>query len=535
MIQVLINSVDLTSYIQRDSLQVQQNLTNQVDTASFVVKKYGSRSFTLDYNDDVKIFDGATQIFGGIIQTITETTEGAGGVINYQIDCSDYTIVMDKRLVAETYESMTVKDIIDDILANYTTGFTAVGITCSFLITNITFNQMLPSDCLKKLAEIVMNDWYVDENKGVHFFAKNSVSAPFNLTDTSGNYVFQTLQRVLDGTQITNRVKVRGGEYNGNVYSDSITVKGSNSKSFTLPYQFANLVILKNTVPQVLGIDNIDDFATHDVLYNFEQKNIRWNANLNDGDIIAFSGNPKTRVFAVAEDSVSIASYGKIEKLIRDDNITSNGVARQRASAELYAYSNKIIDATFETRTSGLRVGMSINISSTTRNSDDDLTIKTLTFHPLDANNFGYTAECVSTKRQGLIELLQMILRPAPLSADASEVTEDIFSDTQSVSIVEDIGTILPVSDEASVAIAELVETDPLGAGVEPTWVLARYRVRWNFNFYMFQQVPRADNYNLFTLNSARQKALAVADIFQTNEYHDPQREGRLDYSLKVY
>ena len=38
-------------------------------------------------------------------------------------------------------------------------------------------------------------------------------------------------------------MKVRGGEYDGATYTDKITVNGSNSKSFKLPYKFSGLTI----------------------------------------------------------------------------------------------------------------------------------------------------------------------------------------------------------------------------------------------------------------------------------------------------
>jgi hypothetical protein len=264
----------------------------------------------------------------------------------------------------------------------------------------------------------VRYDWYVDENKVVHFFSKGTLSAPFDLTDSSGNYVYTSLRRLLDGSQIANRVKVRGGEYDGDTYTDSITVAGDATKSFRLPYKFSNLTVKLNTVAQVVGIDFIDNFSDKDVLHSFQEQTIRWETALSDADVIEFSGNPKVRVFAIAEDPPSIALYGKIEKLIRDNNITSNTVARQRAIAELYAYSASLIDAEFYTRTVGLRAGMQINISSTLRGSDDSLIIKSLVFRPIDKDNFGYDVKCVSQKRQGLIELLQSILEPEPQSTD---------------------------------------------------------------------------------------------------------------------
>ena len=93
----------------------------------------------------------------------------------------------------------------------------------------------------------------------------------------------------------------------------------------------------------------------------------------------------------------------------------------------------------------------------------------------IDPNTFGYQVELVSTKRYGLIELLQKILEPETLDSDEVEVSEEIFTDTQEVSIAEEITNITPVDDEQTISIAESILKDPLGAGVEPIWVLGPY------------------------------------------------------------
>lgn len=342
MITVEVNSNNITDLVVFPSLAVKQNLTNQADTAGFTVRKYGDRTFVPQFNDDVVIYDGATKIFGGTVLQVTETVEsGAGGVV-FAVTCADYTYEMDKPLVSRVYEDETIADIIDDLITAYAPGFTSNHVSSSFVVEKIVFNQLPISQCLKRLAEIIRYDWYVDEEKDIHFFAKETNLAPYNLTDTDGNYLYQSLTRTLDGSQVVNRVKVRGGEYNGASFTDTLTVVGNDSKSFKLPYRFANLEIELDTgsgfLSQTVGVDFIDDFTSKDVLYNFQEQTIRFENPLSDGDQIRFTGNPKTRVLGVAEDPASIAQYGKIEKLIRDDSIQSNAIARRRAQAELYAY-----------------------------------------------------------------------------------------------------------------------------------------------------------------------------------------------------
>jgi hypothetical protein len=478
-ITVKINTVDQTVNIQQNSVMVEQNLTHEVDTARFKVFQSPNRALSPAYDDDVEIYDGSSKIFGGkIINVQTRPISGPSGFI-YDVDCVDHTYDMDKILASKTYESQTIKQIIDDLISTYPSGFTSNNVSSNFTVEKIVFNQVPISTCLKRLADIVNYDWYVDEDKDVHFFPRYSNTAPFTLTDTNGNYVYKSLKRLTDGSQVINRVKVRGGEYDGSLYTDRITVSGSESKSFKLPYRFANLGVTLDPdgtpAVQNVGIDFVDDFTTDDVLYNFQEKTIRFENPLSDGDVIEFSGNPKVPVFTVSEDTESIATYGKIEKLVRDNSIESNSVARRRANAELYKYAEPVIDARFSTYTSGLRAGMLITLQSDQQGIDDELLIKKIRFYMRDHTTFMYDVELVSTQRYSFITLLQKLLEPEPRPGDESETSEEIWLDTQIITISEEYDVVNPVEDNQVVEVQENYELDPLGAGVNATYVVGPY------------------------------------------------------------
>jgi hypothetical protein len=368
MIQILINGSDKTNLLVKDSLEVQQILGAQRDTAKFSYRKYGSKSYTPAVLDTVLIYDGSTKIFGGRVLRISEKfLNNAEGLI-YNLECADYSFDLDSLLVSQSYSSMTVNAIISDILTNYASGFTSTNVNCSVSIDKVVFNQVPVSQCIKRLADIVKYDWYVDADKDIHFFSKYINLAPFDLTDISGNYIVDTLERKIDGTQIANQIKIRGGEYEASSYQDIITVNGNTQSSFKLPYKFSNLTINLDTgggyVSKTVGVDFIDDFTTKDVLYNYNDQTIRFNSALADGNKIKFTGNPKVRVLAVASDPNSIISYGLREKIIEDKSIEDLTTARKRAVAELSAFKDIQAEAKFDTYTSGLRSGMLINLNS---------------------------------------------------------------------------------------------------------------------------------------------------------------------------
>jgi len=479
-ISITIDSTDRSNLIKWDSLSVEQNITNLVDKALFSYRKYGSRSYVPQVGQEVIIYDGSSKIFAGTIQNINEYVESGGGGVVYDIECVDWTYEFDSEMVAESYENMTIKEIIEDIVDNYAPSFTYNNVSSDFLIEKIVFNQVYPSRCLKRLADILGNyDYYIDEDKDIHFFFKEDNTAPYNLQDDSGNYVYKSLSRKIDGSQIANFVKVRGGEADGDTFTDVITVKGNDTKSFNLPKKFNNLTIELDTgggyVNQTIGIEGEDSFSTVDILYSYDDKTFRFNSALADNDKIRFSGNPRIKIIAVAGDSASIAEFGKKHKLIRDNTIEDKDTARRRAIGELNVYANEIENSKFKTYTSGLRAGMNIKLTSTIRNADTDLIIKKLKARPRDINSFVYEVELVSTRKYELTELLKSLLEPDPLQAEDNEVAERIELDAQTVTIEELIEVINAQEIDEDVKIIEDITKDPLGAGVEPEWVLAEY------------------------------------------------------------
>lgn len=478
-LQVKVNTIDRTSLIEQEGFSVEQVLTSQADTTKLKYRKYGSRSFVPAINDAVDVYDGSTHIFSGTIIRIDEETIANPAGLEYSVECVDLSYSLDNMLVAKTYSAMTIKDIILDIIANYAPTFTTVNVQSNFTVGAVVFNQIPVSECLKRLADIVRYEWFVDADKDLHFFPKYTTLAPINLTDVSGNYVVDTLKRRIDGTQIANVVKIRGGLYDAASFTDVITVKGSGQQAFKLPYQFANLVVELDTgagyASQTLGIDFIDDFTTKDVLYNYNERTIKWGSALADGNKIRFTGNPKVRVLAVATDDPSIALYGRKEKLIKDESIAEIDTARRRAAAELEAYKEKASEVTFKTYTPGLTVGQVINLNSSQRTVNDNFLISRVKFGPYKPDAFAYTVSLTSQRKYDLIDVLQSLIKPDDQQASDAEVAEDIRTDSAIITVEELISLPAAVTDFITVTVTESLSKDPLGAGVEPTWVLGPY------------------------------------------------------------
>lgn len=416
-LQLYVNGVEKTSIIQWDSLQLTENLTDEIDTLSFQCSKFGSRTFSPVILDEVTLYQDSVKVFGGNIVDINEVS-GAADHIIYQVTVKDYSHVMDRFLVVESYENKPVINIICDILNKYinkndrveiamfetneiwsagsaststyrvgdqgrlltssgstttayrdvtlnlqptgfatsdyidldvnvdapanissvviklgnaamtayyskditssltTTGWNLVHLVKSGFSTTgspswssiariqievtalasttvnvvfdnwqmvkssaftrngaqgalqsvsyIAFNYSQPSKALQRLAELFQWHWYVDQDKDIHFFAKLTELSPFNLSDTAGNHIYNSLVLRKSADQLRNSIYVRGGDYLASSITDNLShqADGSN-KFFKMGYKYQNYSLTQNSVAKAVGVENLESFTAN--------------------------------------------------------------------------------------------------------------------------------------------------------------------------------------------------------------------------------------------------------------------------------
>lgn len=410
-ITLKINGVDRTSYITNNSLRKNDVLNEKVDTLQFSIKKYGSYTFIPAVGDTVELLDTGTTIFSGIILTIEKTTEGHN-VVNYAVHCVDNTFTLSRTLVAETYTSTTINAIIGDIITNYAPTFTTTNVDADVAVESVTFNRVSITQALQKLASLSNYSWYVDYDNDIHFFAKSTELAPFNITDTSANYVFDSLEVSDDISQLRNRVFIEGGEAEGDARDEYFNGDGT-KKFFKLSNKFARVpTVTVGGVSKTVGVDFLDDEADFDVLWDFDQTYLKFTAAPASGtNNILVNGIPLYSILVQVEDTASIAEYGLSEFTKTDRTIKSKQEAKDFAIAQLEAYSSQISEGSFTTYTSGLRSGQTISITSTLRNVAEDFIIQSVSFSMVSQSTGMYRVQLATLKTVTLIDFLITQLR----------------------------------------------------------------------------------------------------------------------------
>lgn len=406
-----INGIDRTSSILGNSLRKSDSLNNKVDTLSFAVEKYGNHTYAPAVNDTVELLDTGVTIFKGLILSINKSMDGHS-VVRYEVECTDNTYFLNRALVTETYTNTTIDAIIADLISTYAPTFTTVNVDAPVTVETITFNRISVSDALQKLSRLSNYSWYGDYTDDIHFFAKNTEAAPFNITDTSANYDFESLQVSEDISQLRNRVLIQGGEAEGDPRTELFDGDGE-KKFFKLSNKFASApTITVDGVTMTVGVDYLNDEADFDILWNFNERYIKFTnapaAGLNN---IEVNGIPLYSILVQVEDRPSIDLYGIAEFTKTDTSITSKQEARDFAIAELEAYAQKISEGSFSTYTAGLRSGQTINVNSTLRGINEDFLIQRVTFQMISQTVGIYRVELATLKTITLIDFLITQLR----------------------------------------------------------------------------------------------------------------------------
>lgn len=428
-VTITIDGSDRTGSVIVGSFRKTDNLNQQVDTCNFKINKYGaSVTYVPSVGEEVVVTKGATIIFGGVIARIREKVE-ASTVLIYEIECVDYSQYLKRRLVTERYEGMTVAAIIADIIANYTTdSFTTVNASSTLVIESVSFNRISVADCLQKLADAISYVWYVDYDKDIHFFPRNTEHAPFNLSDTAGNHIYNSLEIVEDLTQVRNSITVQGGDAESDSARTEYASGDGTRTQFPLVNKFSEKpIVTVSGSPQAVGVEFLDDDAAFDVMWNYNEKYLRFTAGNTPGagtNNIEATAKYLYPIVVSVPAPASQAVYGTYQFAITDRTIGSQAEAIARAQAELTSYAQSLHEGSFRTYSDGLRSGQVIGIQSTQRGKDIDVLIQSVsaTMRDPEGEHFEYSVRFATLKSIGIIAYLQNQLRSKEVIVDDDEI-----------------------------------------------------------------------------------------------------------------
>lgn len=426
---ISIAGVDRTGDILNQSIVIEDTLNDKANTCTFALIDRSSSGAPATDDEIIIQTDDDTRLFAGYIIGV-QLNKQQNGVITYQVNCVDYTYILDRYLAHRSYSDETDAAIIADLVGRYCVGLgvTTTNVLEGVTINSIKFNYVQISQTLRKIAQLTGRNWYIDYDKDVHYFPTTTNPAPFNIESGANDYTGLNISK--DTSQLKNRVYVRGGTK----LSDSTTysVKGDGvARQFPLPDKPHDVTITVNGVSKTLGIKNVDTTG-FDYYLNFQEKYIEQDSGLTilaTTDTLAVTYTYDIPILVAVEDTASIAANGVKEFAIFDKTINTTQAARDRASAELTDYANDIIEGSFTTHTMGFRSGQYININLSEYGINDDYIVQKVVARALGAGRFVYTVSIASSKTMGIIKFLISLLEANRnlIELDDNEVVDELL------------------------------------------------------------------------------------------------------------
>ncbi len=212
----------------------------------------------------VTIVQDSVTLFGGTIDSFTEVYHlGSTAALRYTVNCVDYSQIADRRLVARSYQNQTCGAIIADVVTNDLSGegVTTTNVDTGPTITLANFNYDSVAQVLDYLSELSGYAWWIDASKNLYFKARDTIAAPFSITDSSANFRNLRVERTREDYR--NRQWLKAGlDKTDTIANESPTPQpDGTSRVFIAKYPIAEEPVIKvngSTAGQDVGILDVD-------------------------------------------------------------------------------------------------------------------------------------------------------------------------------------------------------------------------------------------------------------------------------------
>lgn len=348
--------------------KINEQLQNRGNTMTLELTKLPSQSAPTE-GQEIILKDGSRFLFGGFVSRVQAKETGEGQLFVYQVEATDYTYVIINKNAQITYENQTLQYIVEDLVDNYIDsgyGITYTNVDVGPTINTIAFNHITLRKCFEKLAAVTGYEWWIDYEKDIHFKAKDAVSAPETITDSSNNFIDINID--VDMSQLRNSIVVKGGREESASFFQQTIVADGEAREWLLrekprEMEYINL----DGVSKTFGVDPLQDDTAYYFMFNFQEKFIRCSAATatpTAGQEIVPSYKYEVPVIIKLRSASSVLAMAAIEGgdglheyTITDSSIGSKAEARERAMKELLEYANPLVNGTFRTRTGLLTAG----------------------------------------------------------------------------------------------------------------------------------------------------------------------------------
>ena len=247
-----VGGVERVGMLTASSLTISEEL-NARDTATF---ELFDRTGTVHVGPGqvVQILDATELVFAGLIFSNKARRRSGASRIRHALTCVDFNQLADRHVVAEVYDNLTMKAIVENVLLDH---LTTDGVTLDPdfpdgpIIEHIPFNYVSCAQVFDELSTLTGYFWNITDEKVLQFIDRSTMRAPVDLA--SGNGVFQADTVEIDRSleQYRNEQYIRGGL----TITDAVQVDESLGDGKRTTFQTALPIALPGGVMPVVKVN----------------------------------------------------------------------------------------------------------------------------------------------------------------------------------------------------------------------------------------------------------------------------------------
>jgi len=369
-IVVTIGGVDKTSLVKKETLEIDDTL-NARNSCSFDMVDE-SANYRPSVGQVVVITSDGTKVFAGTIDNIVEQKLTKNNdALYYNIDCVDYNQICDRYTVPAAYENQTLQAIVHDIVDNYLSGesITYTNVETGPTISKAVFVYNTVTEAFNDLSDLTGYDWYIDYNKDLHFFARESNTAPAEISDANDNFISIAVTKSRE--QYRNRQYLRAGYDITSSRTESFKGDGENQTwVLKFPVSVVPSAVDVNGVAKTIGIRGVE--SGKDFYWSKNQKEITQDdsgTKLTSSDTlnVTYQGFYPIIVRTDREDAITDrktveGGNGIYENIEEDSSIESQNTAKEKSQALLRRYGTILQHVDIITDASGFKAGQLVKI-----------------------------------------------------------------------------------------------------------------------------------------------------------------------------
>ena len=404
--------------VQKNSLSYTDTLNDRT-TCSFIAI---DPTFDIDVGMEVIVEEDSSTIFAGTVDSVSEN----GDKTNYvSVACVDFSQLVDKRIIANSYEAQLAGDIVRNFIDTVFVeeGITEGDIQDGPIISKAVFNYDNGNTGMNYLADTTGFNWEINNLKQLNFFDRSTFTAPFALMDHSHNY--QGLSVKKSRSDYRNRQYIRAGtDITAEIALEKPTPKPDGvSKTFVvrLPIALKPRIFIDSIEisPSDIGINGLDQNKKYYFAYNSNAITQDSTVATLDTEVLEATYKGLYPLLVVSELPGQInarkaleGGSGISENIIQEGNLDTRQAALEFAHGKLEKYGVIPKIVTFNTYSKGLKAGQLIPITNTKHNLNGTFLIDSvaarndgvLTLYSvrcLDGASFGGWEQLFKTLLQG--------------------------------------------------------------------------------------------------------------------------------------